>query len=146
MFLRILFLSLVLVAFSCSKKVDPEGILRSYVKTRFEKRLVPKSELLPYLTGDFHSKIEAMDEEEFKSFTNLKDLVYKDLKIILKNCTEDICQLTYLLRYKKFEGGPEKHSVEVKNVARLVKVEDRWKIDDVLSVKTYIESKKEITP
>lgn len=138
------YLLLVLgLAFGCTKKSTPEKTLKDYIDYRFSSGQ-DKDDLLDMTTGALQEKISDMGEEELKKFLEIDKLKKKRLKILLKNCQETECSLTYMLSYSQGDSKPKDFGIEVKKIAQLMKIENSWKISDVSNVKTYIEAKKNL--
>lgn len=139
-----LFVIFALLAFySCTKKSTPEKTLQNYVDYRFTSSQ-EKDDLLDMTTGKLYERISDMDEEELKSFLTGKSLNKRKLKVLLKNCQEAQCFLTYILTYTQGAGNPKDFGIEVKKIAQLDKVGESWLLSDVSNVKTYIEAKKDL--
>jgi hypothetical protein len=128
---------------SCNKESTPESALEDFINYRFESGQ-SKEDILEMTTGPLYEKLNSLTEEELQKFTDVKDLSKRRLKVLIKNCEEDTCYLTYVLRYVKGNETPRDYSVEVKKIAQVNKVEEKWLLSDVSNVKTYIESKKEL--
>lgn len=141
---KLTFIFLALLIASCSKESTPELALREFVDYRFEPGQ-SREKLLDLSTGELHERIESMTDKELEELVNVKDLKKRNLKVLIKNCDEQICYLTYVLRYVKGEEAPKDFSIEVKKIAQVNKVEEKWLLSDVSNVKTYIESKKELS-
>ncbi|MBC99627.1 MAG: hypothetical protein CME63_17920 [Halobacteriovoraceae bacterium] len=141
--MKILSVFLLLFMFSCNKESTPESALEDFINYRFESGQ-SKEDILEMTTGPLYEKLNSLTEEELQKFTDVKDLSKRRLKVLIKNCEEDTCYLTYVLRYVKGNETPRDYSVEVKKIAQVNKVEEKWLLSDVSNVKTYIESKKEL--
>lgn len=128
---------------ACTKKSTPEKTLQNYVDYRFTKSQ-EKEDLLEMTTGSLYDRISEMEEEELKNFLSGEALKKRRLKILLKNCQDTKCFLTYILTYTQGAGNPKDFGVEVKKIAQLDKIGESWKISDVSNVKTYIEAKKDL--
>ena len=141
--MKILSVFLLLFMISCNKESTPESALEDFINYRFESGQ-SKEDILEMTTGPLYEKLNSLTEEELQKFTDVKDLSKRRLKVLIKNCEEDTCYLTYILRYVKGNETPRDYSVEVKKIAQVNKVEEKWLLSDVSNVKTYIESKKEL--
>lgn len=141
--MKILSVFLLLFMISCNKESTPESALEDFINYRFESGQ-SKEDILEMTTGPLYEKLSSLTEEELQKFTDVKDLSKRKLKVLIKNCEEDTCYLTYVLRYVKGNETPRDYSVEVKKIAQVNKVEEKWLLSDVSNVKTYIESKKEL--
>ena len=140
---NIILVFLCFLAFACTKKSTPERTLQDYVDYRFNKSQ-EKDDLLEMTTGTLYERISIMEDEQLKNFLKGERLQKKRLKILLKNCQDTQCFLTYILTYSQGTENPKEFGVEVKKIAQLDKVGESWKISDVSNVKTYIEAKKDL--
>ncbi|MCO4794666.1 MAG: hypothetical protein KC493_13190 [Bacteriovoracaceae bacterium] len=140
----VLLLSFMFVFSSCTKKGNSEDVLKGYVKYRFSPTQ-SKDELLGRTTGTLNDKITEMNEEAFKDFVSMEKFKMRKFEINLKRCSEDQCFITYTLSYDQYQDGKRQYENEVKKIAEIRKIEESWKIADVSNVKTYIDSKEEIT-
>ena len=142
-FMKFLSLALILLFAGCNKESTPESALEDFINYRFENGQ-SREDILEMTTGVLNEKLSAMSEEDLNKFTDVKNLSKRRLKVLIKNCEEDTCYLTYVLRYVQGKEAPRDYSVEVKKIAQVNKVEEKWLLSDVSNVKTYIESKKEL--
>jgi hypothetical protein len=133
----------VLFLFGCNKKSTPETALEDFINYRFESGQ-SREDILEMTTGVLSEKIGSMTEEDLKKFLDVENLSKRRLKVLIKNCEESTCYLTYVLRYVQGKENPKDYSVEVKKIAQVNKVEEKWLLADVTSVKTFIEAKKEL--
>lgn len=131
------------LAIGCTKKSTPEKTLKDYIDYRFSSGQ-DKEDLLEMTTGPLQEKISEMEEDDLKKFLEVDKLQKKKLKILLKNCQETECSLTYILSYSQGESRPKDFGIEVKKIAQLLKIENSWKLSDVSNVKTYIEAQKNL--
>lgn len=141
--MKSLILILLLLA-SCTKKESAEDVLAAFIKYRFNS-YQDKPMLVEMTTGLLNEKISDMDEETFKLFTSTSDLKMRKYKVILSKCSEESCYLTYTLSYDESDEQGRKYETEIKKIAELSKVDDRWKISDVTNVKTFIDAKRPIS-
>ncbi len=119
------------------KAQTPEEVLREYITYRFSSGQT-KEKLLDFTTGETSAKVESLTEDQFKRYINTGIYQLKNIKVVLKSCTEKACSITYILSYNRTQGEPLLN--EIKKVAELEVVEGSWKIKDVSTVKTYFES------
>ena len=54
-----------------------------------------------------------------------------------KNCQENECFITYIVKYSKFENGKNILNAETKKIAQITKESENWRIVDVNNIKTY---------
>ena len=137
MVLRLFICVLILQGCFPRKAQTPEEVLREYVTYRFSPGQT-KEKLLEFTTGETSSKVESLTEDQFKSYINTGVYRLKNIKVVLKSCTENACSITYILSYNRTQGEPLLN--EIKKVAELELVEGSWRIKDVSTVKTYFES------
>ena len=137
MVLRLFICVLILQGCFPRKAQTPEEVLREYITYRFSSEQT-KEKLLEFTTGETSSKVESLTEDQFKSYINTGIYRLKDIKVVLKSCTENTCSITYILSYNRTQGEPLLN--EIKKVAELELVEGSWRIKDVSTVKTYFES------
>jgi len=137
MVLRLFICVLILQGCFPRKAQTPEEVLREYVTYRFSPGQT-KEKLLEFTTGETSSKVESLTEDQFKSYINTGVYRLKNIKVVLKSCTENTCSITYILSYNRTQGEPLLN--EIKKVAELELVEGSWRIKDVSTVKTYFES------
>lgn len=134
------YLVLLLSLTSCFDRIDsPEAALRDFVDIRLEK-VVSKDAIVERTTGKLKSSLEAMTEEEFSKFSDLRAFKRDTFKVLSKNCQEKRCYLTYSLGYHQNVEGKKTWSSEVKKIAEIQSVEGKWLISDVSNLKTYHEA------
>ena len=116
--MKILSVFLLLFMISCNKESTPESALEDFINYRFESGQ-SKEDILEMTTGPLYEKLNSLTEEELQKLTDVKDLSKRRLKVLIKNCEEDTCYLTYVLRYVKGNETPRDYSVEVKKIAQV---------------------------
>jgi len=136
---------LVFSLFSCNQSDGPEGSLKKYIDYRFSDSQT-KEGILKKTTGKMYEYISTLENNELDSFIQLNRVKRKKFKVKSKKCTEDVCFITYIVGYDHLTEGQKTFDVEVKKVAELRLVDSYWKIFDVNNVKTYMNSKEEISP
>lgn len=132
-------LSFAMIVFSCTKKHGPEEILQKYVDYRFSASQ-SRDGALEMLTGELKQKMSEMSEEELKIYLSAENLKKKSLQIQSSNCSSNICNIVYILKYERTDKGKEPYMVENKKEAVLNLEDKDWKISDVKNIKTYIEA------
>ncbi len=135
-------LLIILLLFSCTKKEGPEDVLSNFVNYRFEDNQ-SKAYLLERSSGDLYERIDGMNEEDLGKFLNT-NFEKKKFRIVLKQCEELKCFITYTLAYNTLKQSKPDFRVEVKKIAEVVFVDGRWKINEVNNVKAYYEGKEPI--
>ena len=65
----------------------------------------------------------ALEGKELKKFLDSSDLKKKRLKILLKNCGDDQCFITYVVAYGQAKKGSDRYAIEVKKIAQLIRNE-----------------------
>jgi len=145
---QIAFILLVLstLIVSCRKEKTAENALIDFISYRFQESQ-SRDVLLEKTRGRLKDLIASMDEVEFKKFASVDKLQKKSFNIVLENCKEDICFITYTLSYVDFKDDKKreaKFNVDVKKIAKIERENEDWLISDVQNVKTYINSKEKI--
>lgn len=139
MVLRLLVCIFLLQGCFPKKAQSPEEVLREFVVYGFSEAQT-KNKLLEYTAGEMKSKIERLDDEQFKRFTNMGMYSFQNLKIVLKSCNKTLCTITYIVSYNKIEKDKPALLNEIKKIAEMEQFEGAWKVKDVATVKTYFES------
>ena len=141
--MRSLLLITLLSLFGCSKDIKtPEGLLTKFTEDITTKNM-DRDYFYQFTTGKMKESIEKLSEQEFEEYRNFSRVKDTKVDIQKKICSSDTkCALTYVIKYdyKASEEDGSDFKSEVKKVANLVKVEDKWKIEDVSNIKTYHES------
>ncbi len=145
-FTGLLTILIVLVLSGCVEDNTPENMLRDYVNYRFSKKAQSKSYLLKKTTGEMHKKIKGMNDEEFNKFAVLRNYKKRNLKILSKRVDGDKCFITYYIKYDTFKMGQKVFTSEIKKSAKLIKLDNAWKVSNVFNIKTYHDSKNPIDP
>ena len=114
-------------------------ILSMGIKIDIEK-IVEKDFVVERTTGKLRSSLEAMTEEEFTRFADLRSIKRDTFKVLSKNCQEKRCYVTYSLGYRQAPEGKTTWHSEVKKIAEVQWIEGKWLIADVSNLKTYHES------
>lgn len=140
---RLLLITLFLVGLVACTDRDhtPEGTLKEFIDARIGK-VVNRDFVLERVTGKMKENLEAMNDEDFSKFSDLRSTKRSSFKILSKSCQEEKCFLTYSLGY----NTSDEFSSEVKKIAELTQIEGKWYIEDVSNIKTYHESVKPINP
>ena len=134
------FIILTLLLTACVNKADsPEAALKDFIDSRIEK-IVSRDFIVERTTGKLLSSLEAMSEEEFNRFADLRSIKRDSFKILSKNCQEKRCYVTYSLGYKLAPEGKTTWRSEIKKIAEIQWIEGKWLIADVSNLKTYHES------
>lgn len=134
---------LVLTLMACTKPSGPEGALRSFIDMRLNNKIT-RADIEDIFTGELLEQYQAVEEVEFNDFADMSQYKKKNVKVLSKSCSADLCHITYTLTYGVYENGSEKYESTVKKIADLKKVDDLWKIKSVKNVKTYHQSDKPI--
>ena len=135
----ICFIIIVIFFVSCSDINSPEGVLKEFVNYRFQENQ-SRNVLLEMTYGKIREMLRDMTNDEFEKFVEINSLKKNKLKLVIKNCKENICFITYILNYSKHKDNIKDFMVEVKKIAKLEYIDEKWLISDVSNVKTYIES------
>ena len=141
-------LMILLLIISCDETEGPEARLKSYLNLRL-KGGHDKEAVMEFLTGEIREDIAKMGEEEFNQFRSLNLNVVKDIDVIQKRCRDDACFLTYTFKYAKsvFDSPPAQKDaveVEIKKIAKLEMVNEKWRISSIDNMKSFIKFNKAI--
>ncbi|MFA5583645.1 MAG: hypothetical protein WDA09_05470 [Bacteriovoracaceae bacterium] len=132
----------IIAVVSCSERDhSPEGTLKEFIDARVGK-VVNRDFVLERVTGKMKENLEAMTDEDFAKFSDLRNTKRSSFKILSKSCQEEKCFLTYSLGY----NTSDEFATEVKKIAEMTQVEGKWYIEDISNIKTYHESIKPINP
>lgn len=143
--MRLLLLLFMFLITSClDEKISPEGALKDFVETRMGNT-VTREYTLEKVTGKMKQSLENMPEEDFQKFADLRNVRKDSFKVLSKSCQENKCYLTYSISYKT-TLEKSSFSSEVKKIAELLLIENKWLISDVSNIKTYHESLEPINP
>lgn len=146
--LNVFFLSFIFLVACVQEKETPEKTLSTYLKERTSKQ-VDLEFYQTYTGGKMLASVEALSDEEFSEYARPIDVKKKKFKIMKKNCIEEenSCFLTYVISYDTPSEKPET-SAQVKKIAEMKKIDNSWKIVEVVNVKTFYENKEsiDITP
>jgi hypothetical protein len=136
-----------LILLSCTKNVGPQDFLKSFIEYRFSSKLTYEG-LLEMTDGALKERILNLTEEDKVGYLKTDHLRFKKVKMDLITCIEDKneCNITYTVSYDQLKSGTVDVSAEVKKIAQLKKIEEKWKIVEIDEVKTYFENKSTINP
>jgi hypothetical protein len=76
----------------------------------------------------------------------MRNIKTESFKILSKSCQEKKCFLTYSVGYLTKKDDKTITSSEVKKIAEMIQVENKWLIEDVSNIKTYHENLEPINP
>ena len=138
--IKYIFVFLLVFSASCTKKSTPETALNDFINYRF-KSSQSKEDLLEMAANPLREKLESIEGEDLEKFLNTSAIHKRKLKVLLKNCEETKCFITYVLRYEQGKDDPKDFGVEVKKIAQVIKEGEAWKVSDINNVKTYVEAK-----
>jgi len=136
---------IIMVLMSCTKDdaKTPEGLLTMFAKDITTKKL-DKEYFDKYTSGKMLESIEQLNEEEFEKFSNLSNIKDPKITISKKNCSDDKCTLTYIVKYDHHVDKAKEFESEVKKLATVIKDGETWKIEEVTNLKTFHEAIKPI--
>ena len=77
---------------------------------------------------------------------SLKNIKIDSYKMLSKSCQDKKCFITYSVSYLTKIDDKAQFSSEVKKIAEMVQIENKWLISDVSNIKTYHESLEPINP
>ena len=88
--------------------------------------------------------IESMDAKEAAEFKVLKGIKKRESKIIASNCDQSntTCEITYYVSYADDSSGKRIAITDTKKIATLIKIDEKWKIEDIKHIKTFHEMKE----
>ena len=137
---------LILLFASCMKNdLSPEAALKDFVDSRIGK-VVDRDFVLERVTGKMLQSFENMAAEDFEKFADMKNIKMDSFKILSKSCQDKKCFMTYSVSYLSKADDKVQFSSEVKKIAEMVQVDNKWLISDVSNIKTYHESLEPINP
>ena len=137
---------LILLFASCMKNdLSPEAALKDFVDSRIGK-VVDREFVLERVTGKMLQSFENMAAEDFEKFADMKNIKMDSFKILSKSCQDKKCFMTYSVSYLTKADDKVQFSSEVKKIAEMVQVDNKWLISDVSNIKTYHESMEPINP
>lgn len=129
---------------ACMKNDEgPEAALKDFVDSRVGK-VIDREFVMKRVSGKMLQSFKQMTPETFEQFADMKNIKADSLKILSKNCENDKCFLTYSVSYLTKNAEKTLFSSEVKKIAEMVQVEDKWLIADVSNILTYHESHEAI--
>ncbi|MBD66867.1 MAG: hypothetical protein CME62_16815 [Halobacteriovoraceae bacterium] len=138
------FILSVTLVFSCSKDAKtPEGLIEMVALDMTTKKL-DKEYFQKYTTGKLLEKIEELNEEELKKYSNLSHVQKPKVEVLRKNCSQQRCSLTYIIRYNVVQNEKVDFKTEVKKIATVIKEDEKWKVEEVTNLKTYHEATQPI--
>jgi hypothetical protein len=144
--MKIFVLTLLFVFASCIKNdLSPEAALRDFVESRIGK-VINRDFVLERVSGKMLQSFENMSQEDFEKFADMKNIKSDNFKVLSKSCQQTKCFITYSISYVTMNEKKSQYSSEVKKIAELVQVENKWLIADVSNIKTYHESLEPINP
>lgn len=132
-------------SFGCTKKLGPEESLREFVRLSINGKM-DKSTLLESTTGELKAELDALDEEQMGKYLKVEGASRDSFRVNLNNCQPTICYLTYTLKYEQSSNGSKSFDVELKKMAELRLVEERWLLADITDIKTYYQAEQPIEP
>ena len=130
----------LILTVSCFRETGPKGVLKNYINKRFSSDFSP-SQVEEFLTNDLYQQIWGNQVER-----NSKKRRLKKVKFISENCANETCHITYDISYQESASNNKFDSVEVRKVAKLVYLEEGWRISSTMNIKTYLDLKKQISP
>ena len=136
----------ILAIASCMKNdLSPEAALKDFVDSRIGK-VVDREFVLERVTGKMLQSFENMAPADFDNFADMKNIKIDSYKMLSKSCQDKKCFITYSVSYLTKIDDKAEFSSEVKKIAEMVQVENKWLISDVSNIKTYHESLEPINP
>lgn len=144
--IKILMTTLVMILITACNKdaTTPEGLLTMFIKDITTKKL-DHEYFEKYTTGKLLESVEQLNADEFEKFSNLSNIKDPQIKVTKKNCSDQKCTLTYIVKYDHHVKKAKEFESEVKKLATLVKSGETWKIEEVSNLKTFHEAVNPIT-
>ncbi len=143
---KILLLCLItFVSTSCTKKLGPDGSVREIVKLSISGKMA-KDKILSATTSPLKDELAALSEEDMSKYLKVEGASKDSFQINLSNCEETVCYLTYTLKYDTSKDGVKTFEVELKKMAEMKKVDEKWLLADITDIKTYYEAQQPIEP
>ena len=144
--MKFVILATLLILVSCIKDdLSPEAALKDFVESRIGQ-VIEKDFVLERTTGRMLQSFQNMPDEDFAKFADMRNIKTESFKILSKSCQEKRCFLTYSIGYLTKKDDKTVTSSEVKKIAEMIQVENKWLIEDVSNIKTYHESLEPINP
>jgi hypothetical protein len=144
--MKVLSLLTLLFLASCLKdNLSPEAALKDFVESRIGQ-VIEREFVIERTTGKMLQSFENMPEDDFQKFADMRNIKSESFKVLSKSCQEKKCFLTYSIAYLTKENDKPTFTSEVKKIAELVEVDNKWLIADVSNIKTYHESLEPINP
>lgn len=138
--MKILLFSVSLLLVSCLEdNRSPEAALKDFIEIRIGN-VVTRNSIIDKVTGKMRQSLENVTDDEFKQFSDLRNVSRDSFKVLSKSCQEETCFLTYSISYRTKQNEKDAFTSEVKKIAELTLVEGKWLIADVTNIKTYHES------
>ncbi len=140
-----LLLPLMILTSCMEDNLTPEASLKNFVEARFGN-VVTRQFVIDRVTGKMRQSMENITDEEFKKFSDLRNVQKDSFKILSKSCQEKQCFITYSITYSTKSDDQSHFLTDVKKIAEVLSVEGKWLIADVSNVKTYHEALEPINP
>lgn len=136
---KIWLLVLVMILGCTKEPSSPEATLQEFIEKQMGAKIT-REELLKGVTGPLREKIEKISQEEFASFSDLRNLQKDSFKILSKTCEGKKCLVTYSLTYTTKQEEKAAYSSQVEKVAEIYETDGKWLISGVTNIKTLHES------
>lgn len=140
-----IFFVVIMAIFGCTKKMGPEESLRDFVHNSIRGNLT-RDRLLSSTTGNLRDELDQLGEEEIAKYLKFTGASRESFRVNLKNCESNVCYLTYTLKYDLAKDGVKAFEVELKKMAELRLVDEKWLLADVTDIKTFYGSEQPIEP
>jgi len=142
---KIILSSLLIMSACVQSDRTPEAALKDFIESRVGQ-VVDKSFVLERVTGKMLQSFENMSDEDFEKFADMRNIKAENFKILSKSCQEKKCYVTYSIAYLTKKDDKAQTISEVKKIAEMLQVENRWLISDVSNIKTYHENLEPLNP
>ena len=77
-----------------------------------------------------------MSHEDFTAYATVP-IKKKQFKILRSQCSEQLCSISYFIKYDALKGLQREAVVEAKKLATLENIAGNWKISDVSNIKEF---------
>jgi hypothetical protein len=144
--MKLFYLLSFLILTSCiSDPRSPEAALKDFIDSGVGK-VVTRDFVLQRVTGKMRVSFENMGDEDFAKFADMRNIKAESFKVLSKSCQQKTCFLTYSVGYLTKRDQKTVFTSEIKKIAEIVEVDQKWLISDISNIKTYHEALEPIAP
>ncbi len=143
--IKLVLISLLFSVVACKNGAEtPEGLIKMFVKDTISGK-VDREYYQEYTTGTLLEASLELTEEELEK-TSVSKLKNVKVSILSKNCSNEKCIITYIIKYDTNPENKKMYKTEVKKLAEVVKEGEGWKLSDIKNLKTFHDSLEPINP